>query len=1030
MLFLICIVVPMILTFMYSYHHVGKQLDEQNFGRLFQQVRTTSHSIYERLLFLRAELNLLSSRLPPDAKSPEDFTVHVEKFFENQEYERFGGILFLKDASPIPVYGRINVPPKLEEKENEALKEGRTVLLKEDSSTDFPSIFMAVPLASGSTGKGLLIGEISPEYLWGVGPMGGLPPMTDLVVLDSDRRPLIASLTIAEEFDGLFSRMDSGECADRIYWNHGGNEHVAACRMLFLEGQFSATGWTIVLSQSQHDIRTSLKDFKIIFPLFSLLGLLVALLASTITIRRSIQPLKELRKATRTIASGDFDAKAAISSGDEFEELAEDFNRMGAQLRNQFGNLRLTAEIGRHMATTMDAPKLAERVLESICRHLDFDAAFLCWHAPESPTFIGTGSYRLTPEQCRELIRQWQSSWQKEKHSEMSAEYDLIADASHVASVVGARSAICLPLGFADQLTGILVVFKSGSVPVAENSGGILNAIANELSVSLSNIHSLNRFVESEKKFRSIFEKSAAGVALLDAQGRFAMVNRSLCRMTGYSEEELCRKTSMELLSPQSGPVVSKVYRELQSGERDSGFLEESYIRKDGRTVWGMASHSLLRDMDGNPMYYVDLIQDITELKQMREENEALERQLRQAQKMEAIGTLAGGIAHDFNNILMAIIGYTELALMYTREEDPLRKMLDRALNGANRAADLVGQILTFSRQNPQEKRAILPTPLVKEALKLIRATFPARIQIEEIYENDFKKVLADPTQIHQVVMNLCTNAYHAMQENDSGLLRVEVKSEAFLSGRLAWKSPDARAENSGEWLKISVSDSGCGIHPDNLQRIFEPYFTTKPVGEGTGLGLSVVHGIMKESGGLIDVESRLGEGTTIGLFFPVCQGSGDSAQKEDSVAIPSGKERLMFIDDEDSILDVGKKMLESLGYQVETFGDPKKAIECFRTRPHDFDLVITDESMPRMNGRAVAADLVAIRRDLPILIASGYPGNGSQNDNTAGNGRLKLIKKPLGIADLAKAVRNLLDMFERDAEGEGVLTFEGSVDD
>ena len=753
LLFLVCIIVPLVFIFLYSYHHVGKQLDEQNFRRLHQQVRSTSLSIYERLLFLRSELNLLSSRLPLDSMRSESASHDVERFLEGRSFERFSKILFQHNSLVIPLYGKIQAQPQLSPKEIKAIRDGKTVLRKQDQTGNYPALLMATPVIAKSPEKGLLFGEISPEYLWGIGPMHSLPPMTDLFVLDRNDRLLIASVSNAGDSIDRPAGINLRECTNTIYWNYGGDDHVAVCRNLFLEGRFSVTEWSIVLSQSRHDIRTSLEDFRILFPLFLLLSLLVVLLISTITIRRSLAPLNELKKATRIIASGKFDVKAEISSGDEFQELAEDFNRMGAQLRSQFGELKLNAEIGRHMASITDARKLADKVLESICRHLDFDAGFLAWGTPDSKTFVEAAGYGIQEEQQQELIRSWQSLSSGTRKA--AADIDSKAFEYGGLSLVsdgGTDASICLPWKFSDQLEGILIIFKKQPGPVPETTERILNAIADELSVSLSNIYTFNRFLESEKKFRSIFENSAAGIALIDTQGRFTRANTSLCRMLGYSEQELMEKTSAELMTKQSKSIVSRVYRELQSGERDTGFLEESYIRKDGRTIWGMASHSLLRDRTGQPMYYIDLIQDISEVKQMREENEALEKQLQQAQKMEAIGTLAGGIAHDFNNILMAIIGYSELALMDTQKEDPSRRKLEQIMKAAKRASDLVKQILTFSRRGHMEKQSIQLTPLVKEALKLIRATFPACIQIEKKisrgrnYQGDGRSDAGSPT--------------------------------------------------------------------------------------------------------------------------------------------------------------------------------------------------------------------------------------------------------------------------------------------
>ncbi|MFO7860811.1 MAG: PAS domain S-box protein [Desulfosalsimonas sp.] len=1010
LLFLVCIIIPVSLIFIYSYHHVGRQLDDQYFHRLHQEVRTTSLSIYERLLFLRAELNLISSRLPPGGIGPDDFSAHVENFLKGRAYDRFTGIMFRNGSSAIPVYGKIQNRPELSEKQTRMIRQGKTVLLRQASSGGRPLFYMVVPVVAKNPDKGLLFGRIAHEYLWGVGSMRLLPPMTHLFVLDSHDRLLIASGggSPKEETLKRLAKSALQDGSGRIDWRYDGEDHVAVSRNLFLEGQFSEPGWTVVLSQSRDDIRTSLKDFKILYPLFSLLSLLIVLLISTIGIRRSLQPLAELKKTTRSFAEGKLDTKAEISSGDEFEELADAFNRMGTQLASQFDKLKLNAEIGRHMASTIDPRQLADKALESICRHLDFDGGFVGWYSPGSGEFMGSGSLGLSREQQQGLIEKCQFSLDSDGGASLKKTGSEDCQ-STFAVAVGAEFAACLPLQFADQLAGIMIIFKYQAKTIPENTEEILGPIADELSVSLSNLHSLSRFLESENKFRSIFENSAAGIALLDARGRLITANPSLCRMLGYDAEELLGKISTDLLSSDSQAAVARLYRELKSGKRKTGFMEESYIRKDGRILWAMASHSLIRDSAGDPKFYIDLIQDITELKQVREENETLEKQLQQAQKMEAIGTLAGGIAHDFNNILMAIIGYTELAIMYSQSSDSSLPMLEQVLQSANRAAGLVKQILTFSRQDLQEKQPVELIPLVKEALKLIRATFPAGIRIEEDYEDQTKMIMADPTQIHQVVMNLCTNAYHAMQVKEAGILRVEVKYGLSLPAHLL-KSADTVQAPCEQWLRLTVADNGCGINARDLPRIFDPYFTTKPTGEGTGLGLSVVHGIMEKIGGCIDIRSRQGEGTAVDLYFPVHQETMRDTGESNDYAVLSGKERVMLVDDEESILSVGRAMLERLGYQVETFSRPDKALESFRAQPDAYDLILTDKNMPGINGDDLASAMMAMRPDLPVLIASGFHGASNTESSACQSSRLQYIQKPLGYKELSKSVRDMLD--------------------
>ncbi|MDY6825137.1 MAG: response regulator [Thermodesulfobacteriota bacterium] len=1006
LLFLVCIIVPMGLTFFYSYHHVAKQLEAQHFRRLHQQVRTTSHSIYERLVFLRGELNLLASRLPLEEMQASEIARLVKVSLNKSAYQRFSGILFQKGGRHIQVYGNIQTWPHLTSADAGILRNGKTVLLTHDRPGSYPALFMVVPVVSNSPDSGVLYGKIATEYLWGIGSMNALPPMTDLFVLntdtdtdtdagtEADNRLLIASVPASGKAPNAAITLDDtkfSQCSDKIYWQYGEESHVAACRYLFLEGQFSVPGWNIVLSQSRNDIRTSLEDFKVLFPLFSLLILLVVLLTSAITIRRSLTPLQELRQATRAIAAGGFDAKAVITSGDEFEELADDFNRMNEQIQRQFSTLKLNAEIGHHMASTIDPRTLADRVLESICSHLNFDAGFLGWHVPGDQPFIGSGSYGLRPEQEEAIEQQWLSTNMDgaEKNRQEPFSETIVPDLGRIA---GADKSLSQPLKFAGRTSGILMVFKNNTDPMPDNAETILSAMTDEVSVSLSNIYALSMFLESEKKFRSIFENSAAGIALLDAEGRCIKANSSLYHMLGYAEEELLNKTVADLLTDQSRPIVEGLYEELQSGSRDTGSLEESFVHKDGQ-----------------PLFHIGMVQDITELKEVREKNNNLEKQLQQTQKMEAIGTLAGGIAHDFNNILMGIRGYTELALLSVETSDPLRPTLEEVLKATGRAADLVKQILAFSRQGSMEKQVIQLVPLVKEALKLLRATLPAGIRIEETYADELPPVLANPTEIHQVVMNLCTNAYHAMEENDTGILRVQVNGTQSLPDHLNHTPANPRTTHDGAWVKLSVADNGVGIAPEHLSRIFEPYYTTKPTGKGTGLGLSVALGIVRKANGYIDIQSRPEEGTTIDTYFPEHPLPHDEQEPRNTTNF-TGSERIMLIDDEESIAAVEKNLLEKSGYRVTAFNRPEEALDAFRGHPHAFDLVITDKNMPGMNGHELAQSLMALRPDIPVLMASGFHGSQLAEESTTPSGRIDYIPKPLGHAELTKAIRKMLD--------------------
>ena len=396
---------------------------------------------------------------------------------------------------------------------------------------------------------------------------------------------------------------------------------------------------------------------------------------------------------------------------------------------------------------------------------------------------------------------------------------------------------------------------------------------------------------------------------------------------------------------------------------------------------------------------------DVTKRKKAEKEKMDLELQLSQKQKMEAVGTLAGGIAHDFNNILAAMQGYLELSLDDLSEDSPVRYNLEQVLSCSNRATKLVQQILTFSRKNQEEreKEPVQISSIVKEVLGMLRSSLPTTIKICRRIHADTSVVLADPTQIHQILVNLCTNASHAMRQTggllEVSLIDVDFESETRIGDEYL---------NRGSYVKLSVSDSGCGMEKEVLERIFEPFFTTKKVNEGTGLGLSVVHGIIKSHEGAIAVSSVPGEGTTFDIFLPKIEDpSVDEPQPSEPVC--KEKEVILLVDDEEMMVDVTRKILERLGFAVVAKTGSLDALETFQERPDEFDLVLTDQVMPNMTGTQLAQKLISIRPDIPVILCSGFPESVCL-DEVESIGIKKFLMKPIGREEIANVVRAVLD--------------------
>lgn len=431
--------------------------------------------------------------------------------------------------------------------------------------------------------------------------------------------------------------------------------------------------------------------------------------------------------------------------------------------------------------------------------------------------------------------------------------------------------------------------------------------------------------------------------------------------------------------------------------------------RADGHQHCSMVEHKLMDnffhicsapvlDEQKNLQYFVYIARDITDKKKLEEE-------LFQARKMEAIGTLAGGIAHDFNNILAAILGYTEIIKLSLPANSPLVNDLDQIVLAGDRATDLIKQILTFSRKKKQEKKELEIDQTVKEAVKMMRSSLPASIDIQEDIDEHCGMVCADPTNIHQIILNLLTNGFHAIG-NEQGTLHVRLKPVDIAPDRIE----DKPGVKPGSFVELTVQDSGQGIDDVTMSRIFDPYFTTKEQGAGTGLGLAVIHGIVEDYKGFIEVESMTGQGTTFHIFLPTLKKKRiKKSEKNLAAPLPRGNERILFVDDEIDITSISHTQLSKLGYQVTVETRSLKALEKFQKNPDYFDLLITDHTMPELTGRDLARSLLALRPDLPIILCTGYTAAFSEQEALQ-LGIKKYIIKPLSTRTLAKNVREVLD--------------------
>jgi PAS domain S-box-containing protein len=500
---------------------------------------------------------------------------------------------------------------------------------------------------------------------------------------------------------------------------------------------------------------------------------------------------------------------------------------------------------------------------------------------------------------------------------------------------------------------------------------------------------------EERNRLAIAIEQAAESVFITDGDGMIQYVNPAFERLTGYRRKDAIGKTPRILESGKQGVLFYKQMEDtLARGNAWHGRIVNR--KKDGSLYEADATISPVLDKSGKITNFVYIKRDIT--------NEIeLERRLIQAQKMESIGTLAGGIAHDFNNILFSLSGYTELALDDAEKGTPLHDNLQEVLIAAHRAGDLVKQILTFSRQVDQKLRPLKVQLVVREALKLIRSSLPSTIEINQNISNTCGLVMADATQIHQVAMNLLTNAFHAM-EDQGGRLEVTLKEINLDMDDL--KDP---AMLPGSYVCLIVADTGAGIDKSIIDRIFEPYFSTKEKDKGTGLGLAMVHGIVKSYGGDIRVYSEPGKGSAFHVYLPVIQTQAETKKNRVISPVEGGKERILLVDDEEQIVRMSQQMLERLGYHVTARTSSIETLKAFRAVPHKFDLVITDTTMPNMTGIELARKLMEIRSDIPIIICTGFSEKISPDKATA-MGIRGYVMKPIVKSELAKKIREVLD--------------------
>jgi len=1013
-MFVFCSFLPIIILSTLSFIQVNRQLRDQAVVRLRQMTKAIGMSLYERLELVDNELRLMTYTL---RENPAGALVTPGGKFGHPISSRFIALVFVTpDGEAVPLRGEIKdfpalmkaLPPK------HFSDQSFVRILPQEN---LPArVFISIRTAIDPSAEGVLTGEIDSAFLWGIGQQYNLPPLTELTIINQAGDLLVSSIPRSAEIIYRAALEQRNASSHHFTWRDDHQVYLSCYWDLFLKSHFQADTWTIVLSQSREDALYALQNFKFSFPLSLLVGFWIILLVSIRLIRKSLIPLEKLQEGTRHIQSGDFSRTVTLHSGDEFEDLAASFNLMTRRLARIFGELSVMAEVGQLVTSRPEVVDLVTAELRIMADRLHFDWGLLMIQGgllSGEDVMAGFGLAEQSKEQERAVVTLSGNPQLKSllthaaSHGTAFFTNDIQEFISRLPQScrgyfeqIKNQSLIWAPMSFETRHIGVLAVGRThGAQPLTDSDRDLIASIAAQTAVAINSTVAFHKLEESEARFRQAFDHAATGIVLVDSDQRIKASNRYLQRLLGYTEDELVDRPLADVLSFSDHTKLEDPCAAMMAGETSFLQLEKDFAHKSGKPIPTRINGSLMRDASGQPLHFILHIRDLSAEKAAEQSKRLLEEQLRQAQKMEAIGTLAGGIAHDFNNILSAVSGYTELALMQLPTDSKVHGQLTNVKKAAARAADLVRQILTFSRQTTQEKEPVQISSIIKEALKLLRASLPATIEIRPVIGNFSESILADPTQIHQIVMNLCTNALHAMEDH-GGLLEVRLENTRQLE-ESAMPHDLARP---GDYLRLTVADNGCGMDTTTLKRIFDPYFTTKEKNKGTGLGLSLVHGIVENHGGTITVTSTPGKGTTFAIYFPILERPADAL-----AALPDrltgGTEHILFIDDEPMLVELGTTMLKNLGYRVVGVQDPLEALALFKEDPGQFDLVITDLTMPKMTGDRLAEKLALLRPELPVLLCSGYVKHFGTHPHLAG-----YIQKPLSQQDLARAVRDALD--------------------
>jgi len=713
--------------------------------------------------------------------------------------------------------------------------------------------------------------------------------------------------------------------------------------------------------------------------------------------------------------------KTIETQGDIARDLIDETNM-------RYSDALLIQELGQATSTILDIDSLSNTVMSIMEKRLNFDRGIIMLANSEKTRFLYSAAYGYDKQQEELLQKTWFHIDKPESRGLITRAFReqkpfLVNDISEIEKTLsersqnwikglGIHSVICVPIVYEKESIGVLGIDNAESKrPLTQSDLNLLMGIASQMAVSITNAGSFQKLHESEERYRLLAENAADVIWTMDMNMRYTYVSPSIYGLMGYTPEELLDITLDRIFPPASMELCYKTFEEdlalEASGRADpdrTRMLELEQIRKDGSVIWAEVKISGLRDRDGRWSGILGVTRDITERKRAEEEKLELEASLHQARKMESIGILAGGIAHDFNNLLMGMQGNVSLMLLGVDPGHPNYKKLKTIEQHVQSGAELTSQLLGFARGGKYEVKPTDLNSLVRKTSEMFGRS-KKEVTIHEKYQKDIWTVEADQGQMEQVLLNLYLNASQAMPEGGELYLQTE-------NVTLDKKYAKLHNIEPGNYVKISVTDTGTGMDKTTRQKIFDPFFTSKKMGsvKGTGLGLASAYGIIKNHGGIIDVSSKKGVGSTFNIYLPASEAViSDQEAEIGEKQIPTGHETVLFVDDEEMIIDVGEDVLKTLGYEVLTARGGREAIEVYKENRGRIDIVIMDMIMPEMGGGEAYDRLKEINPDIKVLLSSGYSINGQATEilNRGCNG---FVQKPYSIKDLSRTIREVLD--------------------